>query len=665
MGKLYKKKQIKPSIAGQGRHPQAKVVSKPQKNAWNQAAVAQYVLIVLLTGTFFLYDGRIRDPYLAPRFVFVATFVGVAIYWLVVRQKQSLDIASPLTRGFLGIGIAFIAWNIICTGQSVNITESIFFIARNFLFFLSFLLMLILLSRHPNPLTITKALTLALIALSYIGVFQFYDFAFTFIPGNPRPTGISGNRNLYASFLTLLLPFAFYTLLFAKPIWKGIAAIAISVGIFSVIIGQTRSAWLAFILGAIFFQIGFWIFQKKLPRRMVSNWRWGSLSLAAIIFLAVTIVIQTDKDGKTQALLQSRLQSLFSLNDLDPANEAGRNINERLIVWKGTVTMIQDAPLMGFGPGNWRLVFPHYGGMSALKDGTPEQIDKVRVQPHNVYLHITSETGIPGLLLMLSLGILLLIAALSNMRRAAQPAPIILNLLMVCSLFIMAVDMVFSFPNERIEHGLCMALIAALVFSGQASSGAQPAKTFYLSSTVYFSAIFPALLFCITLGSAKWKFDYYQMEVLQALTTGNHSKVLEAANKGKSKLVTLDPISDPMEFHAARSYAALGQYDKALEEITIAERFHPNSHRICNTKAVIYLSENRFREAIAPLEKAVRLSPDYQPALINLAYSYYRTDQYEASLQMLNRIDLSQDTTLQNFKQEVQYRSQQINRDDQ
>ncbi len=659
MGKLHKRKQ--PKHVGRGRHPEAKV-SKPQ-NAWNQAAVAQYVVIGLLAGTFFLYDGRIRDPYLAPRFVFVAAFVGLAIYWLVVRQKQSLDISAPLTRGFMGIGIAFIAWNIICTGQSVNITESIFFIARSFLFFLSFLLMLILLGRQPNPLTIAKALTLILIVLSYIGVFQFYDFAFTSIPGNPRPTGISGNRNLYASFLTLLLPFAFYTLLFAKPLWKGFAAIAISVGIFSVIIGQTRSAWLAFILGAMLFQIGFLMLQKKLPLQMVRNWRWGSLSLAVIVLIALTIVIQTDKDGKTQALLQSRLQSLLTLNDLDTANEAGRNINERLIVWKGTATMIKDAPLLGFGPGNWRLVFPRYGGMSALKDGTPEQIDKVRVQPHNVYLHIASETGIPGLLLMLSLGMLLLLAALKNIQRAAQPASVILNLLMVCSLFIMAVDMVFSFPNERIEHGLLMALVAALVFADQPAPPPQSAKSFYLSSTVYFSAIFPALLFCITLGSAKWKFDYYQMEILQALTTGNHSKVLEAANKGKSKLVTLDPISDPMEFHAARAYAALGQYDKALEEITIAERFHPNSHRICNTKAVIYLSENRFREAIAPLEKAIHLSPDYQPSLVNLAYSYYRTDQYEASLQMLNRIDLSQDTTLQNFKQEVQYRLQQINDD--
>lgn len=651
MQSLQKGKKIK-SAAGKNKKPESGTGASITKDS----GLATITLILLLLGSFFIYDGSIRDPYVSPRFIFIAAFLIVGIYWFMIYKKWGIQMSQPLTRGFIGVSLVFLTWNIVCATQAINLSESIFFICREILFFLSFILMLVLLNRQTDQLIIPKTLTVILIILSYIGVFQYYNFAFTFIPGDPHPTGISGNRNLYSSFLVLLLPFSFYTLMFAKPIWKFISAIAASVGMFAIILGQTRSAWLAFILATLFFQAGFFIMRKKLPQKMVRNWLWGSLIAVGMLAVALVIVIQTDKDGAMQARLKSRLQSLYSFNDLDDTVEASRNINERLLVWGGTVKMIQDAPLLGYGPGNWRLVFPQYGGMSAIEDGSLLQIDKVRVQPHNVYLHIASETGIPGLLLFLALGVLTLLAAFRNMRQAQNPPTILLNLLMAAGVIALAVDMAFSFPNERMEHGILVALIAAFVFSSLEKSAKDPSKVFYLPGSAYFFTALPILIFCIALGNAKWKFDYYLMQVIQYELKRDYPKVLEAANKGKNKLVTLDPVSDPMEFHTARAYAAMRQYGKALEEITMAEHFHPNSHRIYNTKAVIYISENRFQEALEPLEKAIHLSPHYTPSLSNLAYSYYRTNQFDSSLQILERMDISQDTMLQKLKLDVEKR---------
>lgn len=632
-----------------------KQASNGRRNTPDEGILATVAINLLLIGSFFIYDSAIRDPYLSPRFVFIAGFLLIG-FGFAVYKKWGFGLSQPLTKAFIGVSLAFLIWNIICTSQAINISESILFISRQLLFFLSFILLFILLSRENTKPAIPQVLTIILIILSYIGVFQYYNFAFTFIPGDPYPVGISGNRNLYASFLVLLLPFAFYTLISGKLIWKFIAAIGVSVGMFAVILGQTRSAWLAFIIAMLFFQIGFFIIRKKLPPKMVRNWLWGSLTAAGMLVIALVIVIQTDKDGAMQERLKSRLQSLYSFNDLDNNIEASRNINERLLVWGGTLKMLKDMPLMGVGPGNWRLIFPKYGSISAIEDGTTSQIDKVRVQPHNVYLHVASETGIPGLLMMLSLGIIMLLAAFMNMRRNKDPKIILFNLLMACGVVALAVDMMFSFPNERMEHGIIIALIAAVIFSNHESFNTNAAKIFYLPSSAYFFAALPVLIFCVVFGNAKWKFDHYLMQVLEYELKRDYPKVLEAAEKGKSKLVTLDPVSDPMEFHTARAYASMRQYGKALEEITLAERFHPNSHRIYNTKAVIYMGENRFQEAVEPLQKAVRLSPQYLPSLTNLAYVYYRTNQFDSSLQVLDRMDISRDTQLQLLKLDIEKR---------
>lgn len=619
--------------------------------------LAAIAVVILILGTLSIYSDNIRDPYLAPRFVFVATFLAVAIYWFMIRLKWVLPIYQPFAKVFLGISLVFIVWSIICTSQSLNINESIFFICRGILFFLSFIIILVLLEQQADKSGILHALTLTSAILAIIGITQYYNVAFTFIPGDLNPIGLSGNRNLYSSLLVLLLPFAFYTLAFGNRIWKLVATTAVTASIFALILGQTRAAWLAFILGIIIFQLYFFIIRKNLPQKMVRNWLWGSIAIASMIVLALGIVILTDDNGKLQAQLKSRLQSLYALNDLDDSNEASRNINERLLVWSGTVDMIQDKPLQGVGPGNWRLAFPQYGSITAIEDQKPVMIDKVRVQPHNVYLHVASETGIPGLLLMLALGATILLAAFGNIKNAHNPQVILLNLLMLCGVIAFAIDMIFSFPSERMEHGIVLALITAFIFASTDKPKATAAsKLFLLPASAYFFAALPILVFCITLGHAKWRFDYYLMQILQSQVQGNYTNVLDAVNKGKSKLVTLDPVSDPMEFHAARAYAALGQYSKALEEITMAERFHPNSHRIYNTKAVIYINENRFKEAIEPLQKALQYSPAYLPSLRNLAYSYYRTDQYEASLEVMAKIDMSNDTLLQQMKEDLHRR---------
>lgn len=621
-------------------------------------------LLLLLFGVSFPYDSGLRDPYLSLRFMILAGFLLVGMAGFLVLRKQKISFNHPLTITFIITNILSIIWGIICSSQAINIQESLYVIMRQSLFFITFLIFFILLKQNKISIAgLSKTITVILMLQSLVGILQAYDIAFTSIPGNPHPTGFSGNRNLYASFLPLLLPFAFYTLFINKRPWQIVAGIAITFGLFALILGQTRSAWLAFIISVLVFQVLFILFRKRMSRILVRNWmRMSALGIIGIAFV-IGLIFITDQDGSLRERLKNRLVSLYDLSELDATNEAARNVNERLQVWKGTVKMIQNQPLTGIAPGNWRLNFPLYGGMSALKTDEPEELDKVRVQPHNVYLQIASETGIPGLILLLTIGVITIVAAFQNSIKAANQITLLLHFLLLAGIIAFASDMLFSFPQERVEHSVLLMLMTALVFSYSDQNLDTPTHTLQLPVLIFASLVTPFLIFCIILGNAKRKFDFYTMEAIKYETLNQNAKALAVSEAGKSKLVTLDPVSDPMELHTARANLNLQRFDKAMEEILMAERYHPNSHRIYNTKAVIYLKQQKYQEAIDPLKKALRFSPEYKPSLTNLAYSYYRTDQYEASLEVLKKMDIQQDTLLQKLEADLIRRLENEKRD--
>lgn len=628
------------------------------KTAVSYATMIVPWILLLFVGVTFPYDSSLRDPYLSIRFIFLSSFLLIGILWFFVVKKWNLNFRHPTLLLFLGVQITFLLWNVICISQAINIQESIYVIGRQTLFFLTFLFFLGLFSqREVNAISTFKVLTIILLIQSIVGILQAYNLAFTGIPGLPHPTGFSGNRNLYASFLSLLLPFAFYLLFIGNQTWKIISGATVGIGIVALILGQTRSAWLAFIVSVLVFQVLFLFFRKNISSDYRRNWlKWNLVGIVSIGLIIGAIFI-TDKNGVLRERLKNRLVSLYDFSELDATNEASRNVNERLLVWKGTLTMIQDRPWVGVAPGNWRIHFPLYGGMSALKnENEAKDYDKVRVQPHNVYLQVASETGIPGLFLFLLITLLPILAGLKNSKQSVTTQELMLNFFMLTGLFAYSTDMLFSFPQERIEHSVLIALMTGIIFSNLAKHTIADYKSFTLPAFSFFTTLAPIFVFCIILGNAKRKFEYYTMETIKYETLGNFPRVLSASEQGKSSLVSLDPVSDPMEFHAARAYMQMGQFDKAMAEITLAERYHPNSHRIFNTKAVILIQQQKYQEAIEPLQKALRVSPEYEPSLRNLTYSYYRTDQYKNSLDVLKKIDITKDTLLQKLEADLKRR---------
>ena len=198
----------------------------------------------------------------------------------------------------------------------------------------------------------------------------------SFVLSLPRPaqyemraSGAFICPNHFASFIALLLPlalallacrdsgyplriFAFYSMLTIAP---------------ALYLTQSRSGW----LGALAGLIVTWILlsARKGWRSLLITALAAPLAAAAIAFAAWTF------SPMVHARIENAMQG-----------------NERVQLWKDTLRMIGDAPMLGHGPGNFRWAYPSY--WRDLKMFTDPE------HPHNEPLEAVADYGAVGTALL-------------------------------------------------------------------------------------------------------------------------------------------------------------------------------------------------------------------------------------------------------------------------
>ncbi len=157
-----------------------------------------------------------------------------------------------------------------------------------------------------------------------------------------------------------------------------LAAVALPLSGWSLIVSQTRSAWLGALAG-----LGVLLLLKA-PRSL-----W--LLPAGV---AALLVLQP-------APLMSRL----TLSDASSV--------DRYYMWQAGVDMVIDKPIFGHGPGMIMAVYPAYRWPGAPNPRTPHL--------HDNALQIAAERGLPGLGFWLWMLAVVLITALREARRSTEP----------------------------------------------------------------------------------------------------------------------------------------------------------------------------------------------------------------------------------------------------
>jgi len=161
-----------------------------------------------------------------------------------------------------------------------------------------------------------------------------------------------------------------------------------TVCVWCILLTFTRAVWVALGVGGSFISI---VYRK-----------YQNLFLLALIIIVIVVFPNP---------FQKRLLSIADLrNYLVP----GAILSERVIAWKSALDMIKDRPLTGIGYGAelFKKIYPLY-----IYPGAKEPM----TYAHNLFLDITVQMGIPGLIVFVWLLISYFRGAITAYRQVSSP----------------------------------------------------------------------------------------------------------------------------------------------------------------------------------------------------------------------------------------------------
>jgi O-antigen ligase len=202
--------------------------------------------------------------------------------------------------------------------------------------------------------------------------------------GLARASGSYGNPDHFACFLTMILPLAVGVAAFgfsatsrrAGPlrVFSELTAFAM---LAVVVLTGSRSGWAGVALGlTVLLLLTRWSRQKSL----VPGWRTMRWAMAAAL---ICLLLFGFIGARGQESVMRRLRE--STTDATLAGRIG--------IWKDSLSMVRDFPLVGVGFGCWSELFPHF-------ESPPWPRDSYWGETHNDYLQAPCEFGAIGFIIV-------------------------------------------------------------------------------------------------------------------------------------------------------------------------------------------------------------------------------------------------------------------------
>ena len=585
----------------------------------------------------FIYSTLAIDVAMAPRYIFLSGFILLFVLYFFGWRKKVIATPSFLIKLIFLTGGAFAVWNLLGLFGAINYHEGYYEISRHLLHLVLFFIVLQAVLQEPGKLiTLFYILTIVALLHSLVGILQFYELAFTKLPGNFKPYGFMTNRNLFGSAQALLLPFAMYTFYAAGRTWKIISAFAISSIFVSLILSLTRSSWLsgiAILLGAAVLVLIFVPTMRK-------KWMLGTLAAAVLIALIAAILILPNKESELASSVKERAASLAT--NTSKTSIAGANIAERLKIWKKTATMIGDHPLLGVGAGNWKIVMPSYDLDSTVFAKGYYAPDRV----HNVYLQIASESGIPGAIFYFGFWLIIAWTGFSFLRKTNNENKKIIVILMLAGLSAVAIDAMFSFANERVEHSIYMTLMAGIIVGihAQETLGAG----YKIVTPKRILVIFLVAVGAFTLFLAKKRLDF-ENHLMRAVAYNDQKQFMQTVEEvklGTNEFFTIDITANPLEMYSGIAYKELKNFDAAMKDFNKAVTYSPYNTRIYNNRAMLHWDLKQLQSSVNDYNTALLYAPEFETVMKNLAFTYYQAEKYKECIETINRMKEKDEMTL-------------------
>ena len=497
---------------------------------------------------------------------------------------------------------------------------------------------------RKSTIFLIEAIHWGAVVASLWAVLQFL-VDFTYFPQGPNPGSTFVNRNFFAEFVVCTIPFSAYLLAQAKDHGR-VTRMAFTFGlnITALMMTGTRGALAAmWILLAVILPITAVVYRKQFS---FLGWDWGKRSLACgvlfttllVLGLAPTINPRLLQDSQSIGSGTNAFSRALKRTAAISPNDSSLGI--RLVMWDATARIIKDKPLTGIGAGAWEAMVPLY-----QTEGTLIETD---YYVHNEILQLLAEYGVTGLLFLIALTAYLLTTAWRTIKNRSPEglaeAPV--RVVALASLLALIIVSNIGFPWRMATTGCIFALSLAIL---GASDVRLHKQSLLLAirlpwKPAYSQILFVLLLACMALTAyISQQAAATEQKIITAVKLALGISQLHdfndpQLNKSKNEVVKLVKEGVAINTHyrkitpmvadelakwedwqnaiwvwesvvasrpyivvimsnIARSYAHMGQNEKALEYLARCEKLQPKAASLRSLKVILMSRTGQDTEA--------------------------------------------------------------------
>ena len=544
------------------------------------------------------------------------------------RRLDASILRTPVVlaaAAYLVITAGSLAW-------AVNATAGFTDLFRTGAAFLVLCLACLLLPTDPRwRERLLQAATVGALVAAAVGLFQ---AAPQFGGGWPSRrameavTGLQSNVNLYAGYLLLLLPWCGCGAIVLRGGWRITATLAAMAVAGMILLVQSRAAWLG--LAAAAGVAGCLAVGHARLLGLSGSVRRGILGLFAT-GLAAVVAIGTVTGSDTAVG-----RSLERLLVARPHQAAGPTDGGRTMIWRVTARMIADHPLAGVGAGNFTVRLHEYYGGADL-DFTNLSSDNW-VEPHNDFLWVAAEKGLPGLIAFVAMFIAAAWSLRRALRAATAPADAWLAVATLATLAGYVVLSCFDFPLDRVSHQVVLALHLAVATVLGHAARPHPARRVRLPAWLVLPPVLAFLALGISYASAAIRQERDVIAARRGARDGDWEGMLAAARRATTPWKTLDPLATPVAYLQGKAELQLGRLPEAIASLERAWEANPNRFYVLNDLGIAYAAADRFDDAIACFTIAANRYPDRLEPRQNLANCFIDTGRFVEAVAVLEDV---------------------------
>ncbi len=557
---------------------------------------------------------------------FSASFIFLSFtFALVLRQRFYQSINMVFDGTFIS-AILLLSWFAI----SIFPSQIKYLTLYNFFWVGSLLIVFFIFSFNEKKDQVWKIIwpIILFLVLSWAiyGLIQYY---YLHIP--PNATFL--NRNSLAALINLaLIPASGYFLLHEnnRP-WrtltnKTLASILIILFL-SIFIIASRGAFLS--LG-----LGFMILLVILRKHVDKSQLYSLFIIVFISFLLATL---------SQYFISSSPESITErMTTLTAPSKAG---DTRFLLWESLIPLFKEMPWYGFGLGSLWVFWPPHRPASDHSAG---------FFAHNDYMQITLEAGYPGIILLLSLFIFILLSFIRTLKRSSDinNSLTLLQRVELVSLFsaltTFAAHSFFTYNFYILPllliAGLYLGRFNQLVNINSSSLKNIPALKRYFKPFMFYLSFTGIILILSSYFLTVSLSGYYNSQAKELMLKGKY----QAANTLYLRAQTLTPLMDnPFFSHAdllrrgANKLLSVEKVKQAnsllkLAHINLdkAEKLNPLRPQTHHIRGLIYLQKQPEKAKIEFI-KALKLDPRFLFSRIRLAQLLHKEQRLKKAIEVL------------------------------